>query len=171
METRTIQSAGKPYSFEDRTMKGMMEYVLMMSQLTVEGSVNVDWFYGYVSGYTNFQNEPLALWMFIPCGEDGKPLVKPNVKMYDFSMDEEKLYKDDCIEYQTALARCYFEGFKYNEENGTLYQGDCVIELMTQPNEWGVFAEAYDVELYKVEHLVNLFPITLTQSKHQELYV
>jgi len=36
-----------------------------------------------VSALINFYSQSLALWMFVPCGEDGKPLKKPYEGMFE----------------------------------------------------------------------------------------
>ncbi len=143
---------------EDRTMKGYVEAWEYINN-PIASLVSVRDRYNRV---VKFLQHPLALWQFIACGKDGKPLVKPNVKMYDFSMDEEKLYKDDCIEYQTALDRCYFEGCSAEPKK----QSDGIYYVV-----WHSGAIIY-VSWNKSKTVKDMLnnKLTLTQSKHQELY-
>jgi hypothetical protein len=52
--------------------------------------------------YVKFLKQPLELWMFVPCDEDGNVLEEP------------ELYNEVC-EYQKAKERCFFEGFEYKK--------------------------------------------------------
>jgi hypothetical protein len=58
--------------------------------------------YRKVHEYAKFLKQPLELWMFVPCDEDGNVLEEP------------ELYNEVC-EYQKAKERCFFEGFEYKK--------------------------------------------------------
>jgi len=49
--------------------------------------------------YADFLKQPLELWMFVPCDEDGDVL------------EEIKPYQDNYFKYQKAKERCLFEVF------------------------------------------------------------
>ena len=67
-----------------------------------------------------FYSQSLALWMFVPCGEDGKPIDKP--EWYDKIIapetrpdDLDELYSPEWSEemqaYKSAQSRVLFEGW------------------------------------------------------------
>lgn len=66
--------------------------------------------------YAEFLKQPLTLGMFVPCDEEGNVLEKPNYKQYDFSNDEEKLYKNDLAYFESAKEKVFFEGFEIGKE-------------------------------------------------------
>jgi len=53
--------------------------------------------------YANFLKQPLELWMFVPCDDDGNVL------------EEIKPYQDNYFKYQQAKERCLFDGFEFTE--------------------------------------------------------
>jgi len=57
-----------------------------------------------------FYSQPLALWMFIPCSEDGEPIKRP----VDNSNNHDEWCAYECLrqEYQAAEQRVLFEGCK-----------------------------------------------------------
>ena len=61
-----------------------------------------------ITNYDKFLKQPLELWMFIACDEDGNVLEEPlHIELYEgdaYDLDHEK--------YQQAKERCLFEGFK-----------------------------------------------------------
>jgi len=63
--------------------------------------------------YAKFLSEPLALWMVVPCSEDGEVLEEPmSYKRYRNSSGT--MAGSDillCEQYQQAKERCYFENF------------------------------------------------------------
>jgi len=71
-----------------------------------------------IEKYANFLKQPLELWMFVPCDEDGnvleEDLFKNNPKLSTL-----KSYKR--IEYQQAKERCLFEGFSFDREDDDLW--------------------------------------------------
>ena len=60
--------------------------------------------YNNIFHYANFLKQPLELWMFVPCAENG------NVLEYD---NEMPIWVK--IQYQQAKERCLFEGFWIDE--------------------------------------------------------
>jgi len=65
--------------------------------------------YNKIMSYANFLKQPLELWMFVPCNEDGNVLEEPT----RYSNDEY-----DTIElqaYQQAKERCLFDGFEFTK--------------------------------------------------------
>jgi hypothetical protein len=62
--------------------------------------------------YANFLKQPLELWMFVPCDEDGDVLKEPKYFKRDNSDFNNFHYADYCLEYQQAKERCLFEDFE-----------------------------------------------------------
>jgi len=56
--------------------------------------------------YAKFLKQPLELWMFVPCDEDGNVLEKPREFKNKFSTFEK---------YQQAKERCLFDRFEFTE--------------------------------------------------------
>jgi hypothetical protein len=54
--------------------------------------------------YANFLKQPLELWMFVPCDDDGNVL------------EEIKPYQDNYFKYQQAKERCLFDGFEFEKQ-------------------------------------------------------
>jgi len=63
-----------------------------------------------IKAICEFYSQPLALWMFIPCGEDGMPLKRP----VDNSNNHDEWCAYECLrqEYQAAEQRVLFEGWE-----------------------------------------------------------
>jgi len=82
---------------------GMTDFVLDQ-ELKLRNNFNYDNRDALVKifNYANFLKQPLELWMFVPCDEDGNVLEEPF---------EDNLY--DIQEYQQAKERCLFEGFRF----------------------------------------------------------
>jgi len=62
--------------------------------------------------YANFLKQPLELWMFVPCDEDGNVLEK-SCEVFD-----DKCRYCACREYQKAKERVLFDGWNVNFETG-----------------------------------------------------
>lgn len=58
-----------------------------------------------------FGKQPLELWMFVPCNEDGNVLEKPKLKEKNRTVLENVEYQNKIFEYQQAKERCLFEYF------------------------------------------------------------
>jgi hypothetical protein len=77
--------------------------------------------------YANFLKQPLELWMFIPCDEEGNVLEEPNeefeLSYWDYSTKSSK--------YQQAKERCLFEGFEYLAGLNAVRNQDCQAIIFT----------------------------------------
>jgi len=78
--------------------------------------------------YATFLQRALELWMFVPCGDDNKPLSEPDVQCLrsgTCQCGEEQV--SDCrdwkYEYRKAKERCLFEGFELMD-NQLIFEGD-----------------------------------------------
>ena len=67
-----------------------------------------------VMAYANFLKQPLELWMFVPCDEDGNVLDSEpcSLGMFEKGNPYYDVYLKDKNEYQQAKERCLFEGFE-----------------------------------------------------------
>lgn len=67
--------------------------------------------------YAKFIKQPLELWMFVPCDEDGNVLEEPD--NHEFYMSNFKGefndYYSQSYEYQQAKERCLFDGFEFTK--------------------------------------------------------
>jgi hypothetical protein len=79
--------------------------------------------YDYVlrtTAYARFLKQPLELWMFIPCDDDGNVLKWPKCNLCGVNIYEDCGRSKECgqsnnnefLKYQQAKERCLFEGFK-----------------------------------------------------------
>jgi len=62
-----------------------------------------------IENYANFLKQPLELWMFVPCDDDGNILEEPK---HNWTLGLWARQK----EYQQAKERCLFEGFEVKRE-------------------------------------------------------
>lgn len=73
--------------------------------------------------YARLLKQPLELWMFVPCDEDGNILEVPD--NHEFYMEQFKGefndYYSQSYEYEKAKERCLFEGFKFLEGNKKVF--------------------------------------------------
>jgi len=120
--------------------------------------------------YATFLQRALELWMFVPCGEDGKPLTKP-LDYYQFrstyqSVDVDsqvELWYNDCLKYEKAKERCLFEGFEYVSE-----WYDTHLIAKDRISGKGQFKMN---SFNTVEKLITLhYPVTLTPTALKEIY-
>ena len=72
-----------------------------------------------ISNYANFLKQPLELWMFLPCDEEGNVLEEPLQEHYTDCNDEQnaKDWLYNLEKYQQAKKICLFEGFEYVNED------------------------------------------------------
>jgi hypothetical protein len=91
-----------------------------------------------VLNYANFLKQPLELWMFVPCDEDGKVLEMPInyeiwLKLHNNDVSSEKGTIGFLIheEYQQAKERCLFEGFEYVNDLQAVRNQDCQAIIFT----------------------------------------
>ena len=74
--------------------------------------------------YSKFLKQPLELWMFVPCDEDGNVLDEPkSYALFLIASTEEMdvcgfAYRKECEKYQIAKERCLFEGFECQKQGG-----------------------------------------------------
>ena len=70
-----------------------------------------------IRNYASFLKQPLELWMFVPCGEDGEVLERPKIMSESIiNNDNSKEWAKKTVQYQQAKERVLFEGFEYTRE-------------------------------------------------------
>lgn len=87
-----------------KNLIGMVDFVLDQEKI-VDNSGDYRIFkkaFNLCEKYANFLKQPLELWMFIPCDEDGNVITRK----YDTG------HNASDREYQQAKERCLFEGFE-----------------------------------------------------------
>lgn len=128
----------------------MVDFVLSKSNLWVkdESKYSDLNFIKSVCRYAEFLSLPLKLGFFIPCDENGVPIVEPNSDNYisnEYPTGENGKYWSDLEQYQQARDRVLFEGFELVKEyenawtfrkDGLDYEfnifKDCTIEELQQ---------------------------------------
>ena len=91
-----------------------------------------------IEKYANFLKQPLELWMFVPCNENGNVFEEPIYfelwqKYGSFTQHGEKIVPE-CIKYQQAKERCLFENEFNDLHNIFLLNDICTIEYLVKYN-------------------------------------
>ena len=103
----------------------MVDFVLQQDEITT--STSLPKFYGAVSNYAEFLNQPLTLGMFVPCDEKGNVLNETNVYHKDRPLNEveaEYFYNIKTEQYQQAKERILFE-------NNTEFHATILIDILS----------------------------------------
>ena len=101
-----------------------------------------------VINYANFLKQPLKLWMFIPCDENGDVLEEPICQEYALANQK----------YQQAKERCLFEGFEiYDEE--TLRFKDIFIE----------YSDFFKIDVEGLEYYCSSTKLQLTPTALKQI--
>jgi len=106
--------------------------------------------------YANFLKQPLELWMFVPCDEDGNVLEKPkgtDLNSSFFEMQEDYNLE---VKYEIAKEKCLFEDCE-------LMDGWCI-----HLSDGTLFAGIDKLSGYTVEDLTHYKPL-LTQTAIKQL--
>lgn len=96
---------------------GMTDYCMELTKndFIGSGSVSNDVLLK-ISNYANFLKQPLELWMFIPCDDDGNVLEEPKIENMPFCSVNGEGYDYAILKYQQAKEKCLFEGCFYDDE-------------------------------------------------------
>ena len=121
----------------------MVDYVLHDDVIFKEKRTFKD----LVLNYATFLKQPLELWMFVPCDEDGNVLIEP--------IGQNPIYWSR--EYQKAKERCLFEDCIYDEEMQVIRK-DYGIDLFYIPKH----------ELFTIETMTN-YDLKLTQTAIKQI--
>jgi len=101
-----------------KNLIGMTDFVLDQEKI-VDNSGDYRIFkkaFNLCEKYAKFLKQPLELWMFVPCDEDGNVLKKTIIEKYQFGENEIGSYEIPSLEYEQAKERCLFvwqKGFDY----------------------------------------------------------
>ncbi len=124
--------------------------------------------YDLILRYVTFLLRGLELGMFIPCDLDGNVLEKPikHVGVKSMELKSIRVYEALRMQYQEALDRVLFEGFRIKETRKGEFLLDkdsvCIMYLNTEKDKW-------ETILFKtIEDLTEL-GLTLTKSAKKEL--
>lgn len=80
-----------------------------LTEKYLNGFNNLTYYQRIRSYYDNFLSQPLELWMFVPCDENGNVLEKPTAGMFGYDY----VYNN----YNKAKERVLFDGFELVEYN------------------------------------------------------
>ena len=72
-----------------------------------------------ITNYANFLKQPLELWMFVPCDNDGNVLEEPC-----FDGENDQYFASAFEQFQQAKERCLFEGWDLEDVKETLSCGN-----------------------------------------------
>ena len=81
----------------------MKDFVLEQEKLAMSSQITDEQAHCRNVDYANSLNTPLTLGMFVPCGEDGKPLEEP--EGYEFTHPDDNT--PEMEQYQQAKERVY----------------------------------------------------------------
>jgi len=137
-----------------KNLISMVDYVLKDESMSSSNIIN----------YAKFLKQPLKLWMFVPCDEDGNVLEDPTHNGKSIETMRELLK-----EYQQAKERCLFDGFfnttespqyKMYIQNGMQSVFYIARNSTTVKNIWG---------MRTIEDLIKDTPIQLTQTAIKQI--
>lgn len=114
-------------------LTSMTNFVLEQTELLYEN--NTSKLIHRIVNYAQFLKQPLALWMFVPCDEEGNVLEEPIISEYLLDSPGGIPIKSkntpEAYYYRKAKERVLFEGFEivekrevYNSINGILIDLD-----------------------------------------------
>lgn len=113
--------------------------------------------------YTNFLDQPLKLWMFIPCDKEGNPIENPKDSNRDFFKDT--AYKYELRQYQEAKDKVLFEGF----ETTGVCENYVIIESKEYVFTWSLFrGEFMTIKGDRVNDLIK-YNLKLTQTAQTQI--
>lgn len=130
-----------------KTLIGITDFVLEENRFKEDSDTAIF----KTTNYTKFLKQPLELWMFIPCDEDGNVLEEPIETIGGVEMYVKR--------YQQAKKRCLFEGWNYNIAK---FSDNPFIELRDENNNY----LAYDVDDKNFQYAEELF--TDSENKNIE---
>lgn len=87
-------------------------------------------FYKSVTNYANFLKQPLELWMFVPCDENGNYYEKPCLDNYSIDEEGSRLFNNALSKWKIAYDKCIFSEDLNEEELSILMQYETVENLV-----------------------------------------
>lgn len=154
----------------------MTDFVLEQNEIRLEkinkgeiddsiiAGIEADNFFAFiVSNYAKFLKQPLELWMFVPCDENGNVLEKPNAGMFGY----DHVYSN----YDKAKERVLFEGFEMYCENACTNNEISVVFTKSG----GILLDKnYETYVENIGHIIFIedltnYNLTLTQNAIKQL--
>lgn len=114
-----------------------------------------------IRSYAQFLKQPLALWMFIPCDEDGNVLEEPDTTKWTnlYEANGEIKFRD--CKYQQAKDRVLFEELKITDKGNFFFIED---------PESGIYLRTLKNTEKTVEFLLPNLKPTLTETAIKQIY-
>jgi len=111
----------------------MTDFVLKQNKI-LNKYINYDkgFLFEIIIHYANFLKQPLELWMFVPCDEEGNILEEPKIENYLKSC--QGTFFEDLKKYQQAKERCLFKNEFNDLHNIFLLNDICNIESLIKYN-------------------------------------
>lgn len=116
---------------EKTHLNPLTEYIDYIERRLGEFEISLNEFFILLKKRRHFGKLPLELGQFIPC-LNGKPLEKPN-SSDDYYRDANGIaenYLEALKEFETALSKVLFEGWKVVEGTDTIQNGNIFIRFM-----------------------------------------
>ncbi|MVW92442.1 hypothetical protein FCL53_10745 [Elizabethkingia meningoseptica] len=126
-----------------------------------------------IRAYAEFLKQPLALWMFVPCDEDGKPLEEP--KNYGIWIDLHNssgstMGFENHEKYLKSKSRVLLEAFKLLSDYNGMYRLRNAQNVDITFDSYGCYAEPFDSipgkRINTIEEITYL-DLTLTETAKQ----
>jgi len=91
---------------QNKKLTSMVEFVLYANIKSITPLKDI-------VNYANFLKQPLELWMFVPCDDNGNFLEEKS--MFN-NTEEDYIFNSVCFDkYQQAKERCLFKGFEFEK--------------------------------------------------------
>lgn len=148
----------------------MTDFVLTLGETSTFDVEESTWYYQEVAklqtirSYAKFLKQPLTLGMFVPCDEEGNPMLEPGSgPIYTHSEDYMNRYK-------SAKNRCLFEGFEIRVPKSNFYDLQIISKdqyFSFDRTKKGLWIYDVDTPMYRLtieSILEDLYNISLTPT-------
>jgi len=148
---------------------GMTDFVLEQREIYVndrltKANIGLHVYLSKTSNYANFLKQPLELWMFVPCGENGNVLELPHPSNYNMQADVAyDLYNEDIQVFMKAKERVLFEGFEIKDGLSVCDENSIIHVFWNYENIWKL-----SKGISTIEDLVK-YNLTLTQTAKNKI--
>lgn len=125
-----------------------------------------------VNALVAFYSQPLALWMFVACNEEGEPMMKPlhsdpKYSLENFDETKPVPWAVDCTKYNEAIDRVLFSGWESISNHGLKTIVSNTGQTITFFDEDLTIRDSeseLSLEQIAIDKFVNHFDLTPTQS-------
>lgn len=116
-----------------------------------------------IFNYANFLKQPLEIWMFVPCDEEGNVLEEPKGWLNEECVINDCCTICKCEQYQQAKERVLFDGFKM------------IGNKHVENNDFVVIGVGFKNGMHKtIEDILKTTnfrkPVTLTETAKKQIY-